>query len=146
MIIVTYKGQCPERGSKKAAGYDLKADVEVTISPRDTKLVKTGLKIQLPDNYEAQVRPRSGLALKKGLTVLNAPGTIDPDYTGEIGVIIHNTSDKYVKISKGDKIAQLVVSRFEEIDWMEVRGFKETERGEGGFGHTGMLQEDEPAG
>ena len=106
------------------------------LDPGARALIPTGLKIGLPEGYEAQVRPRSGLALKKGLTVLNTPGTIDADYIGEVGIILINLGFEAVWIEDGERIAQLVLKKVEQIEWEEVRSLKETERGEGGFGHT----------
>ena len=110
---------------------------DVTLQPLERRLIPTGLRIALPKGYEAQVRPRSGLALKHGITLLNTPGTIDADYRGEIGVIMVNLSNEPFKITHGDRIAQLVIARFEHADWDIVESLDETSRGEGGFGHTG---------
>ena len=113
-------------------------DEPVTLGSLERKLIKTDLAIALPVGYEAQVRPRSGLALKRGITVLNTPGTIDADYRGEIGVILMNFSDSAFEINPNDKIAQLVIARYSTVDWREVDELDSTERGEGGFGHTGV--------
>jgi dUTP pyrophosphatase len=122
-----------------SAGMDLKANIKeiITLKPLERKLVPTGLFIQLPEGFEAQIRPRSGLALKMGITVLNTPGTIDSDYRGEIGVILINLSDSEVTINDGDRICQMIISRHEHIKWDVVDVLTETERGAGGFGHTG---------
>ena len=118
---------------------DLRANVEApsTLKPLQRAIVKTGLFIELPIGYEAQVRPRSGLAAKKGITVLNSPGTIDADYRGEIGVILVNLSSEEFVVEDGERIAQMVIARHEQAEWQEVEMLDETERGAGGFGHTG---------
>lgn len=123
-----------------SAGMDLRANVAEpsTLQPLERAIVKTGLFIELPIGYEAQVRPRSGLAAKKGITVLNAPGTIDADYRGEIGVILINLSNEPFKIENGERIAQLVIAKHERISWDETDELNETERGVGGFGSTGL--------
>lgn len=123
-----------------SAGMDLRANVTEpsTLKPLQRAIVKTGLFIELPIGYEAQVRPRSGLAAKKGITVLNAPGTIDADYRGEIGVILVNLSNEDFTITHGERIAQLVIAKHERAVWEEVDELEETERGEGGFGSTGF--------
>lgn len=129
----------PKYESKQAAGLDLRSNVDapVTLQPMERRLIPTGLYIELPDGYEAQVRPRSGLALKRGLTVLNSPGTIDADYRGEIGVILINLSQETQTIEPGERIAQMVIARAEQAELTEVDVLGETERGEGGFGHSG---------
>ena len=129
----------PTYATKASAGVDLKAVLEaaITLQPLERKIIPTGLKISLPEGYEAQVRPRSGLAAKFGITVLNAPGTIDADYRGEIGVILVNLSNEAFTIEPGERIAQLVVAKFEQIDWELTQELSETDRGEGGFGSTG---------
>lgn len=129
----------PDYGSENAAGMDLRAnlDSEMVLKPGERKLIPTGLFIELPVGYEAQVRPRSGLALKKGITVLNSPGTIDADYRGEIGVILINHSGNMFYIQHGDRIAQMVVASHEKVEWEKTEEINETVRGEGGFGHTG---------
>lgn len=129
----------PSYATAQSAGMDLRASIDapITLQPWERKLVPTGLRIALPDGYEAQVRPRSGLALKKGIAVLNSPGTIDADYRGEIGVILINLSNEPFEILDGDRIAQMVISRYEQAEWEQVTILDETERGEGGFGHTG---------
>ena len=122
-----------------SAGMDLRANIEeaTTLKPLDRTIVKTGLFIELPIGFEAQVRPRSGLAAKKGITVLNAPGTVDADYRGEIGVILVNLSNEDFTIENGERIAQLVIAKHERAEWIEVETLSETSRGEGGFGSTG---------
>ncbi len=123
-----------------SAGMDLKANIteSITLRPLERTIVKTGLFIELPLGFEAQVRPRSGLAAKKGITVLNTPGTIDADYRGEIGVILANISNEDFIIENGERIAQLVIARYERAKWVVVEALSETERGSGGFGSTGM--------
>ncbi|MDA8948286.1 dUTP diphosphatase [Flavobacteriaceae bacterium] len=129
----------PTYATKASAGADLKAalDTPVVLEPLARKIIPTGLKIALPEGYEAQVRPRSGLAAKHGITVLNSPGTIDADYRGEVGVILVNLSNTSFTIQPGERIAQLVVAKFEQIDWLPTTELSSTERGEGGFGSTG---------
>lgn len=129
----------PGYATPLSAGMDLRAnlDTPVTLRPMERRLIPTGLSIALPAGYEAQVRPRSGLALKKGVGLLNAPGTIDADYRGEIGIILINLSAEDFTVNDGDRIAQLVVARHETVSWTPVEELDATERGEGGFGHTG---------
>ncbi len=129
----------PQYATALSAGFDLRANLEegITLQPMERRLVPTGLSIALPEGYEAQVRPRSGLALKHGITLLNTPGTIDADYRGEIGVIMVNLSDTPFNIADGDRIAQLVIARYEQAEWEAVEALDSTERGDGGFGHTG---------
>jgi dUTP pyrophosphatase len=129
----------PAYATALSAGMDLRAnlDTPITLRPLERCLVPTGLFIALPQGFEAQVRPRSGLALKKGITVLNTPGTIDADYRGEIGVILVNLSNEDFVINDGERIAQMVVARHETVEWEAVETLDETERGAGGFGHTG---------
>lgn len=129
----------PQYATALSAGLDLRANLEedITLQPMERWLVPTGLSIALPEGYEAQVRPRSGLALKHGITLLNTPGTIDADYRGEIGVIMVNLSDTPFNIADGDRIAQLVIARYEQAEWEAVEALDSTERGDGGFGHTG---------
>lgn len=129
----------PEYGTLASAGVDLRANIaeSITLKPLERTLVKTGLFIELPIGYEAQVRPRSGLAYKNGVTVLNTPGTIDADYRGEIGVILVNLSNKDFTIENGERIAQLVIAKHEQAEWQLVEELEETERGAGGFGSTG---------
>ena len=123
-----------------SAGMDLRANIaeSVTIPPLGRTVIKTGLFIEIPIGFEAQVRPRSGLALKKGITVLNSPGTIDADYRGEIGVILVNLSNDFFDIENGERIAQLVIAKHERAEWIEVKELSSTDRGEGGFGSTGV--------
>lgn len=129
----------PAYATVSSAGLDLKAvlDQPITLKPLERKIIGTGLKIALPEGFEAQVRPRSGLAAKQGITVLNAPGTIDADYRGEIGVILVNLSNEAVEISPGERIAQLVVAQYTQVNWQLVNSLDATDRGEGGFGSTG---------
>lgn len=133
--------ELPAYATRHAAGLDLRAavpeDAPVTLKPGARTLVPTGLAIALPEGYEAQVRPRSGLALKAGVTCLNAPGTIDADYRGEVGVILANLGQEPVVIRRGDRIAQLVVARYERVAWAETDSLEESARGAGGFGSTG---------
>ena len=130
----------PTYATSQSAGMDLRANLEepVVLHPMERRLIPTGLHIALSEGYEAQVRPRSGLALKHGLTVLNAPGTIDADYRGEIGVVLINLSQEDFTINDGERIAQLVVARYEQVEFSLVETLDETERGEGGYGHTGV--------
>ena len=132
--------QLPAYATAQSAGMDLRAnlDAPITLHPLERRLIPTGLHIALPEGYEAQVRPRSGLALKHGLTVLNAPGTIDADYRGEVGVVLINLSADDFVINDGERIAQLVIARYEQADLVVVEELDETERGEGGYGHTGV--------
>ena len=122
-----------------SAGMDVRAALEqpLTLQPGDRAMIPTGLRIQLPEGYECQVRPRSGLALKKGITVLNTPGTVDADYRGEIGIILINLSREPFEIVPGERIAQLVINQYTRIQWEPVERLDETKRGDGGFGHTG---------
>ena len=130
----------PKYMSKHAAGMDLYAAVnpEVVIPPGEWKLVPTGISIALPDGYEAQVRPRSGLALKQGVSVLNTPGTVDADYRGEVGVILMNHSKDNLVVKRGDRIAQMIINKIERIEFEQVEDLPATDRGAGGFGHTGV--------
>ena len=123
-----------------SAGMDLRANLSesITLNPLERTIVKTGLFIELPIGFEAQVRPRSGLAAKKGITVLNSPGTVDADYRGEIGVILVNLSNEVFIIENGERIAQLIIAQHERAEWIEVQELSETSRGEGGFGSTGV--------
>lgn len=129
----------PQYATPQSAGVDLRANIEtpVELKPMERKLIPTGLFMALPPGYEAQVRPRSGLAIKHGITVLNTPGTIDADYRGEICVILVNLSDKSFVIADGERIAQMVIARHEQAEWEPVEILSETERGTGGFGHSG---------
>lgn len=130
----------PNYETEGAAGMDLRANINepITLKPLERAIVKTGLFIALPVGYEAQVRPRSGLAAKKGITVLNSPGTVDADYRGEIGVILVNLSNENFIINDGERIAQLIIAKHERVNWQEVNVLSETERGAGGFGSTGV--------
>ena len=132
--------QLPAYATPQSAGMDLRANLEapITLHPMERRLIPTGLHIALPEGYEAQVRPRSGLALKHGLTVLNTPGTIDADYRGEIGVVLINLSQEDFVINDGERIAQMVIARHEQGDFVVVEELDETERGTGGYGHTGV--------
>lgn len=138
-IVNKSSNDLPEYGTDHAAGMDLRANLteEVVLESFERKLIPTGLFIELPIGYEAQVRPRSGLALKKGITVLNSPGTIDADYRGEIMVILINLSKERYAIQHGERIAQMIVASHEKIEWEKVEILEDTLRGEGGFGHTG---------
>lgn len=138
-IINKSNNPTPSYETSLSAGMDLRAYVEgpITLSPGERKLIKTGLHIELPEGYEAQVRPRSGLAFKKGITVLNSPGTIDADYRGDIGVILINHSNEEFAVNSGDRIAQLVISKFEKVDWETSDEINSTSRGDSGFGSTG---------
>lgn len=138
-IINKSKHALPHYATDASAGMDLHANnpEPITLQPLERAIVKTGLFIELPVGYEAQVRPRSGLAAKKGITVLNAPGTIDADYRGEIGVILVNLSKDEFIIENGERVAQLIISKHEHISWEEVEVLEETRRGAGGFGSTG---------
>lgn len=129
----------PSYETKGSAGLDLRANIDnpIVLQPLDRALIPTGLFMELPVGYEAQIRPRSGLALKKGITVLNSPGTVDSDYRGEVGVILINLSSVDFTINPGDRIAQMVIAKHEQAEWMEVDGLSSTERGEGGYGHSG---------
>ena len=129
----------PAYATDLSAGMDLKADIAepVTLGPLQRAVIPTGLYIALPEGTEAQIRPRSGLAARQGITVLNSPGTVDADYRGEIKVILVNLSDTAAAINPGDRIAQMVIARYEKIQWEETESLEETSRGEGGFGSTG---------
>ena len=138
-IINKSKHPLPSYATVASAGMDLRANLSepITLKPLQRTLVPTGLYMALPVGYEAQVRPRSGLALKKGITVLNTPGTIDADYRGEVGVILVNLSSEEFVIEDGERIAQLVIARHEQVEWQPVEVLEETQRGAGGFGHSG---------
>ncbi len=139
--IVNKGGQpLPAYATSQSAGLDLRADISssIVLRPLERRLVPTGLFIALPQGYEAQVRPRSGLALKHGITVLNSPGTIDADYRGEVGVVLVNLSNEDFLIEPGERIAQMVVARHEQVEFEPVEELDETERGAGGYGHTGV--------
>ena len=139
-IINKSNHELPHYETIASAGMDLRANITeaITLKPLARTIVKTGLFIELPIGFEAQVRPRSGLAAKKGVTVLNAPGTIDADYRGEIGVILVNISNEDFVIENGERIAQLVIAKHERAEWKEVEVLSDTDRGEGGFGSTGV--------
>ncbi|MBR7018634.1 MAG: dUTP diphosphatase [Prevotella sp.] len=141
-IRVVNKGhqQLPAYATPQSAGMDLRANLDepIVLRPLERKLIKTGLFIALPEGYEAQIRPRSGLALKHGITVLNTPGTIDADYRGEIGVCLINLSQDDFIVNDGERIAQMVIARHEQGDFLVVSELDETERGAGGYGHTGV--------
>lgn len=139
-IINKSKHAIPSYETAGAAGMDLKANINtpIVLKSLERAIVKTGLFIALPQGFEAQVRPRSGLAAKKGITVLNSPGTVDADYRGEIGVILVNLSNEDFIINDGERIAQLVIAKHERISWQEVKILDETQRGSGGFGSTGL--------
>ena len=132
--------QLPVYATPQSAGMDLRANIDepITLRPMERRLIPTGLHIALPEGYEAQIRPRSGLALKHGLTVLNSPGTIDADYRGEIGVLLINLSHQDFVINDGERIAQMIIARHEQADFVVVEELDQTERGEGGYGHTGV--------
>ena len=141
-VKVVNKGRqpLPQYATPQSAGMDLRANLDepITLNPMERRLIPTGLYIALPEGYEAQVRPRSGLALKKGITVLNSPGTIDADYRGEVGVLLINLSQEPFVVNAGERIAQMVISRHEQGEFVEVDVLDETERGAGGYGHTGV--------
>ena len=139
-IINRSKHQLPSYATALSAGMDLRAnlDTPIVLQPLERTLVPTGLFMALPQGYEAQVRPRSGLAIKKGITVLNSPGTIDADYRGEVCVILVNLSNEPFTITDGERIAQMVIARHEQVEWYECEVLDETDRGAGGFGHTGV--------
>ena len=141
-IKVVNKGHhpLPQYATTQSAGMDLRAnlDASITLKPMERRLIPTGLFIALPEGFEAQVRPRSGLALKKGITVLNAPGTVDADYRGEVGVVLINLSQEDFVVEDGERIAQMVIARHEQAVFEAVEVLDETERGAGGYGHTGV--------
>lgn len=138
-IVNRSKHALPEYATPLSAGLDLRANLEepVTLKSLERKLIPTGLFIELPEGYEAQIRPRSGLAIKHGVSLVNTPGTIDADYRGEIGVIVINLSKDDFTIENGERICQMVIAKHERAEWIEVESLNETERGAGGFGHTG---------
>ena len=139
-VINKGKQPLPKYATPQSAGMDLRANIEeaFTLKPLERKLVPTGLFIALPEGYEAQVRPRSGLALKHGITVLNTPGTVDADYRGEVGVVLVNLSNEPFTVEPGERIAQMVIAKHEQADFVVVEELDETERGTGGYGHTGV--------
>ena len=130
----------PSYSTLLSAGMDIRANLDeaITLQPGERRLIPTGLFIALPEGYEAQIRPRSGLAIKHGITVLNSPGTIDADYRGEVGIILINHSDKAFVIEDGERVGQMVVARYSRVEWNETDTLDDTERGAGGFGHTGV--------
>ena len=138
-IVNKSNNPLPEYSTGSSAGLDLRASLEAPeqLLPGERKLIGTGLYIELPEGFEAQVRPRSGLAIKNGITVLNSPGTIDADYRGEIRVIVINHGSESFQIENGDRICQMVIAKYERADWVLTDTLEETTRGEGGFGHTG---------
>ena len=140
-IVNKSKHPLPNYATALAAGMDLRANLSepVELFPLERSLIPTGLFIQLPEGYEAQIRPRSGLAVKHGISIVNAPGTIDADYRGEIRVVLVNLSNEIFTINDGERICQMVISKHERVDWSEVEVLDETDRGDGGFGHTGKL-------
>ena len=138
-IVNTSKHPLPEYATPFSAGMDLRANIDeaIVLQPLERTLVPTGIFIELPEGYEAQIRPRSGLAIKHGIGIVNSPGTIDADYRGEIRVILVNLSNKDFVINDGERICQMVIARHEHVQWNQVDELNETERGAGGFGHTG---------
>jgi dUTP pyrophosphatase len=140
-IINQSANPLPHYATSGSAGMDIRASLEapITLQPLERTLVPTGLFIELPEGFEAQIRPRSGLAIKQGITCLNTPGTIDADYRGEIKVILINLSKEEQMIQNGDRIAQMVIQKVEQVSWREVEALSETERNAGGFGHTGKI-------
>jgi dUTP pyrophosphatase len=139
-VINKSNNPLPEYQTPLSAGLDLRANIEeaISIAPLERYLIPTGLFIELPEGYEAQIRPRSGLAYKHGITVLNSPGTVDADYRGEIKVLLVNISNQTFQLTPGERIAQMVVARHEQIQWQTAEALSETERGAGGYGSTGM--------
>jgi len=138
-IVNSSGNPLPEYSTPSAAGMDLRANLDqpVTLKPLERKLIPTGLYMELPKGFEAQIRPRSGLALKKGISVLNTPGTIDADYRGEVGIILVNLSGEDFIVEHGERICQMVINRVETIQWNQVGSLDQSKRGAGGFGHTG---------
>ena len=138
-VVNTSRHPLPAYATPGSAGMDLRAhlDAPVELRPGQRRLIPTGLHIELPEGYEAQVRPRSGLALKHGVTVLNAPGTIDADYRGEVGVLLINLGHEPFTVADGERIAQMVVARHEAVEWQPAQALSESERGAGGYGHSG---------
>jgi dUTP pyrophosphatase len=139
-IINKSKNSLPAYETAHSAGMDLRADLENTVllNPLGRKLIPTGLHIELPEGFEAQIRPRSGLAFKHGISIVNSPGTIDADYRGEIKVLLINLSNEPFEVNSGDRIAQMIIARHEKVNWEEVEILNETSRGAGGYGHTGV--------
>lgn len=140
-IVNNSRHPLPEYKTKASAGMDIRAYLSesIVLKPLERALVPTGLYIELPEGYEAQIRPRSGLALNEGLGVLNSPGTLDADYRGEIGVIVVNLSNQVITVEDGERICQMVINKIEHAEWVEVEEIDDTERGKGGFGHTGKM-------
>lgn len=138
-IVNRSKNPLPEYSTGSSAGMDLRANLDeaVNLKPLERRLIPTGLFMELPEGYEAQIRPRSGLAIKKGISVLNTPGTIDADYRGEIGIILVNLSDETFVVEHGERICQMVINKVETISWNLVENLEDSARGDGGFGHTG---------
>lgn len=138
-VVNRSKHPLPAYSTEASAGMDLRANIdrEVKLKPLERALIPTGLFIELPVGYEAQIRPRSGLAIKSGISVLNSPGTIDADYRGEIGIIIVNLSNEVYTVKDGERICQMIIAKHERVEWNEVDVLEETKRGKGGFGHTG---------
>ena len=138
-VINKSKHALPEYATGRSAGMDIRANLDepIVLKPLQRCLVPTGLYIALPEGFEAQIRPRSGLAIKKGIGVLNSPGTIDADYRGELGVIVVNLSNNMITIEDGERICQMVINKVEQAEWIEVNELSDSERGDGGFGHTG---------
>ena len=138
-IVNKSKHELPKYATEMSAGMDLRANINKTVilQPGERRLIPTGIHIGLPEGYEAQIRPRSGLAYKHGVTVLNSPGTIDADYIGDVGVILINHGNEPFPVNDGDRIAQMVIAQYTQATWDEVDELTQTERGEGGFGHTG---------
>ena len=139
-IVNKSKHQLPEYETILSAGMDIRANINdpITLKPLERALIKTGLFIELPEAYEAQIRPRSGLAYKHGIGIVNSPGTVDADYRGEIGVILVNLSNNDFIVNDGERICQMIISKHEKAEWDEVEILNETDRGSGGFGHTGV--------
>lgn len=137
-IINKSSNELPSYSTCMSAGMDVRSNVDKTVPAQGAALIPTGLYMALPEGYECQVRPRSGLALKRGITVLNSPGTVDADYRGEIGVILYNTTNEPFVVKVGERIAQIVISKYETAEWDEVDILDSTSRGSGGFGHSGL--------
>jgi dUTP pyrophosphatase len=140
-IINKSKHDLPQYATVSSAGMDLRANIdnEIVVNPLCRVLVPTGLFLEIPEGYEAQIRPRSGLAIKKGITVLNSPGTIDSDYRGEVSIILINLSNEAFVIKDGERICQMVIAKHERAEWISVSSLQDTDRGVGGFGHTGKI-------
>jgi dUTP pyrophosphatase len=138
-IVNKSKHNLPAYSTESSAGMDIRANIdeEIVLKPMERKLVKTGLFLEIPKGFEAQIRPRSGLAIKNGITVLNSPGTIDSDYRGEVCIILVNLSEENFVIKDGERICQMIITNHEKAEWVSVNSLMETDRGSGGFGHTG---------